>query len=244
MLENKKKLFGLFVQNIIYCIFLFLYVQAFLQAHDLIAAGDFTSVEDDITNSAQLLINLNKKPEKVDSGDIGAEENYNTEKSENVNSDDAGDKKTTTVNTASNTAVGHELSSDSEEEIEESDDTDGTKPIHTDISTSIGDSTRNDNTDVVCWDLPSASDKESAFQPSDNTINDKKHIREDVQGKPLTHNDLTEEHVEEEEINVEPKELKMDGMIVTDNAARTVRMFRSAKESLVSKVSVRYEQKV
>lgn len=223
--------------------FFFLYVQAFLQAHDLIAAGDFTSVEDDITYSAQLLINLNKKPEKGDSGEISAEENYNTEKSKNANSDDVGDKKTTTVNTASDTAVGHELSSDSEEETEESDDTDGNKPDRTDISTPvvIVDSTRNDKTDVVCWDLPSPSNP--AFQPSDNTINDKVHITEDVEGKPVTYNDLTEEHVEEKEINVESKEIKMDGVMVTDNAARTVTMFRNAKESLVSKLSVRYKQR-
>ena len=90
--------------------------------------------------------------------------------------------------------------------------------------------------------MPSPSNEESAFQPSDNAMNDKMHIfiiREDVkQSQRRTSGGKGNKC----RVN-STQELKMDGMIVTDNAARTVRMFRNALESLVSKVSVGYKQR-
>lgn len=209
-----------------------------LQAHDSIAAGDFTSVDtDDEHISEQLLINLDKKPEECDSGEIVAVENYNTYKNKHVSiSDNAGDNKITAAPTIT---VDHELSSNSDES-EEIDDTDGSKmKEHSDMMNTVAfEDTRNDNTDMYCWDLPASNIKESAFQPAttDNTINNEMHVNEEFKDIPVEKNDIKEELIKEIDIEEPKMDGMMDGMMVqvTDNAVRTVRMFRNAKESLVS----------
>lgn len=208
-----------------------------LQAHDSIATSDFTSVDlkDEVT-SDQLVINLDKKPNEGDNGEIIATENYFTDKNKHVGIDDNDDEDkiiTTPVITVDQESVS---SSDDTDEIDDTDENNMTD--HSDMNTVAVEDTTNDNADVPCWDLPSSKIKESAFQPpttDDNTVDDKKHIREDVKEIPSASNDIKEEHVKENEIRVE--DYRVEGGMpveVPDNATRTIRMFRNAKESLVS----------
>lgn len=209
-----------------------------LQAHDSIASGDFTSVdlEDVRVTSDQLLINLDKKPEEGDSGEILAVENYYTDKNKHVsNKLNEGDDK---ITTAPVITIDQELISSSDD-TDEIDDTDENKMMdYSDMNTVPVEDTTNDNAVVSCRELPTSNIKESAFQPpktDDNAINDKVHVTEDVKDIPTASYDIKEEHVKEREIHVDKH--RVDGGMaveVTDNATRIIRMFRNAKESLVS----------
>ncbi|KAL9959240.1 hypothetical protein ACROYT_G036337 [Oculina patagonica] len=156
-----------------------------LQAHDSIAAGNFTSVEDEVT-SEQLLINLDKKPKEGDNGEIIASENHYTDKNKHVSINDNDDEDkiiTTPVITVDQESIS---SSDDTEEIDDTDENNMTD--HSDMNTEAVEDTTNDN---------------------------------------------AEEHVKENEIHVEDYRVEGDMVVeVTDNATRTIRMFRNAKESL------------
>lgn len=204
-----------------------------LQAYDSIATGDFTLiVPEDEVSSEQLLFNLDMKPEKYE---IIAVENHETEETEVDNYGDMGDEKPAAVLAVT---INDEQSSNSDE-TEEIDGTDGNKiKDNSDMNTSVtvADKT-NENADAFCLNLTMTNNREFAFQPlvPDHSIDNEMHVVESAKDAPVTtRSDVIKEHDKDTNIHVE--EHKEEGMMleVTDNAVRTIRMFRNARETLVS----------
>jgi len=206
-----------------------------LQAYDSIATADFTLIvpEDDMP-SKQLLFNLDMKQEK---DQIIAVENHEIEEMEVDKRNDMDDEKT-----ASTILVGtiNDEQSSIGDQSKELDGTDDNKiKENSDIETSlvtVEDTLRNENADVFHLKLTMTNNRESAFEQvvTDKTIDNEMHDMESVQNVHAMKSDNTKEHVKETIVRAE--EHKEEGMMVqaTDNAARTIRMFRNSRETLVS----------
>ncbi|KAJ7369680.1 MAGUK p55 sub member 7 [Desmophyllum pertusum] len=202
-----------------------------LQAHDLIAAGDFTSiVPEDEETSDQL---LEEKPEKCNSGDNIPVENYKAEENDDVNINDRmGADVKTTPPAADSYSTDDDGRGIDYEETEDLDEADGNKEKdNLDKNTFVTFADMgNDNAEVLSsWDLPvTPNNMESAFQlpVTDHSIS-KRQGGEDANDMSNANNDIKEEHGMGGH--------KVDGTAavkVVDNAVRTVRMFRNAKETL------------
>ena len=211
-----------------------------LQAYDSIAAADFTLiVPEDEVSSEQLLFNLDMKPEKDEI--IVAVENHEIEEMEVEKYSDMDDEKNTS--TVLVVTINDEQSSSSDE-TEEIDGTDGNKiKENSDVETSLvtvvdtrNADLRNENADAFHLNLTMTNNKESAFEPvvTDKTIDNEMDVMESVQNVHVTRSD-NKEHVKETIVHVEGH--KEEGMMVeaSDNAVRTMRMFRNSRETLVSK---------
>ena len=208
-----------------------------LQAYDSIATADFNLiVSEDEVSSEQFLFNMDVKPEK----DGVVVETHEIKHTEVEKYSDMDDEKTTAVLTV---AISHEQSSSSDE-TEEIDGTDGNKiKENSDMDTSsvtVVDM-RNKNADVLHLNSTMTNNKESAFEPvvTDETIDNEMHVVESVQNVHVTslrRRDNAKEHVNVQETNIHVGELKEEGMMeeATDNSVRTIRMFRNARETLVS----------
>ena len=208
-----------------------------LQAYDSIATADFTLiVPKDEVSSEQLLFNLSMKQEK---DEIIAVENCEIEETEVEKDSDVGDEKITAA-VLGDTNINDEQS-DNSDETQGIDDTDGNKREDNtdhDMNTSVVTvaDARNENADVFCLNLTMTKNKESAFEPlvPDHIIDNKMHVTESVQNVSVTSSDTTEEH--DEDTNIHVVEHQEEGMMVetTDSSVRTIRMFRNARETLVS----------
>ena len=207
-----------------------------LQAYDSIATADFTFIapEDDVP-SEQLLFNLDMKPGK---DQIIAVENHEIEEIEVEKCNDMDDEKTASTILA---VTPNDEQSSISDQSEKLDDTDDNKiKENSDIETSLVTivDIRNENTDVFHLNLTMTNNEESAFEPvvTDRTIDNGMHDMESVQNVHAMKSDNTKEHVKETIIRAE--EHKEEGMMVqaTDNAVRTIRMFRNSRETLVSTI--------
>ena len=203
-----------------------------LQAYDSISTADFNLiVPEDEASSEQFLFNMDVKPEK----DGVVLETHEIKHTEVEKYSDMDDEKTTAV------AISHEQSS-SNDETEEIDGTDGNKiKENSDMDTSsvtVVDM-RNENADALHLNSTMTNNKESAFEAvvTDETIDNEMHVVESVPNVHVTRRrDNTKEHDNMQETNVHVEELKEEGMMEepTDNSIRTIRMFRNARETLVS----------
>ena len=217
-----------------------------LQAYDSIATADFTLiVPKDEVSSEQLLFDLSMKQEK---DEIIAVENREIEETEVEKDSDVGDEKITAA-VLGDTNINDEQS-DNSDETQGIDDTDGNKREDNtdhDMITSVVTvaDARNENADVFCLNLTMTKNKESAFEPlvPDHIIDNKMHVTESVQNVSVTSSDTTKEHDEDTNIHVHVVEHQEEGMMVetTDSSVRTIRMFRNARETLVS-TSLKYSQ--
>ena len=149
---------------------------------------------------------------------------------------DMDDEKTTAA-----VAISHEQSSSSDE-TEEIDGTDGNKiKENSDMDTSsvIVVDMRNENADTLHLNSTMTNNKESAFEAvvTEETIDNEMHVVESVLNVHVPRRrDNTKEHDNVQETNVHVEELKEEGMMeeAADNSIRTIRMFRNARETLVS----------
>lgn len=193
-------------------------------------------------SSEQLLLNLDMNLEK---DEIIGIENHEIEEIEVEKYSDMGDEKTTAVlGVTSNDKRGNG------DDAEEIGGTDGNKiedSSHHDTNTSLVTvaDMGSKNADAFCLNFTMTNDKESAFEPlvPDYTIDNEMHVPESIQNVSVTRSDTTKEHDLDTIIYVE--EHKEEGIMVeaTDNSVRTIRMFRNARETLVSK-SVMYKYNV
>lgn len=97
---------------------------------------------------------------------------------------------------------------------------------------------RNENADVFHLNLTTRDNKKSTFEPvvTEETIDNEMHVIESVQNVQVTRSDNIKEHDKVKEPNIHVGELKEEGTMeeATDNSVRTIRMFRNARETLVS----------
>lgn len=213
-----------------------------LQAYDSIATTDFTLiVPEDEVSSEQLLFNLDMKPEKDEI--IVAVENHEIEEMEVEKYSDMDDEKNTRDSTVLVVTINDEQSSSSDE-TEEIDGIGGNKiKENSDMETSLvtvvdtrNVDMRNENADAFHLNLTMTNNKESTFDPvvTDETIDNEMDVMESVQNVHVTRSD-NKEHVKETIVHVEGH--KEEGMMAeaSDNAVRTIRMFRNSRETLVSK---------
>ena len=212
-----------------------------LQAYDSISTADFTLiVPEDDAPAEQLLFNLDMKPEKDEIIAVG---NHEIEEMEVEKCNDTDDEKTTSTILA--VTINNEQSSSSDQTEELEDGTDDNKIKETsDMETSLVTvvdtrkvDMRNENADVFHSNLTMTNKEEFAFEPvvTDKTIDNEMHGVESAQNVHVMRSDNTKEHVKETTVRAD-QEHKEDGMMVeaTDNAVRTIRMFRNSRETLVS----------
>ena len=206
-----------------------------LQAYDSIATADFNSiVPEDEVSSEEFLFHIDVKPEK---DEVVVVENHEIKETEVEKYSDMDGEKTTAGLTV---VISHDQSSSSNE-IEEIDDTDGNKiKENSDMDTSsvtVVDM-RNENADVFHLNLTTRDNKKSTFEPvvTEEAIDNEMHVIESVQNVQVTRGDNIKEHNKVKEPNIHVGELKEEGTMeeATDNSVRTIRMFRNARETLVS----------
>ena len=164
-------------------------------------------------------------------------ENHAIEEIEVEKYSDMGDEKTTAVLGVTS----NYKQSGNGDEAEEIGGTDGNKiedNSYHDTNTSlvaVAD-TGNKNADAFCLNFTMTNDKESSFEPlaPDYTNDNEMHVAESIQTVSVTRSDTTEEHDLETIIHAE--EHKEEGMMMeaTDNSVTNIRMFRNARETLVS----------
>jgi len=174
---------------------------------------------------------------KQEKDEIIGIENHEIEEIEVEKYSDMGDEKTTAVLGVKS----NDKRSGNGDDAEEIGGTDGNKiednSYHdTNASLVAVADTGNKNADALCVNFTMTNHKESAFEPlvPDYTNDNGMHVAESIQCVSVTLSDTTKEHDEDTIIRVE--EHKEEGMMVEaiDNSVRTIRMFRNARETLVS----------
>ena len=206
-----------------------------LQAYDSIATADFNlTVPEHEVSSEQFLFHTDVKPEK---DEVVVVENHEIKETEIEKYSDMDDKKTSAA--VLTVVISHEQNNSSDE-IEEIDGNKRKENSDMDTSSVTVVDMRNENADADAFHLNSTTtnNKESGFEPviSEETIDNEMHVIESVQNVHVTRIDITKEQGKVKETNIHVGELKEEGMMeeATDNSVRTIRMFRNARETLVS----------